>query len=102
MPPDRTAEIARTTRETKIRLVLNLDGTGKSEIKTGIGFLDHMLELFSRHSSMDLTVDCEGDLHVDTHHTTEDIGICLGQAFDKALGDRAGSVAMVPCDIADG
>ena len=86
--PARTAEIARTTRETQIRLVLNIDGTGRSEISTGVGFLDHMLELFSRHSLMDLTVQCQGDLHVDSHHTTEDIGICLGQALDRALGDR--------------
>jgi imidazoleglycerol-phosphate dehydratase len=86
----RTAEIARTTRETRVKLVLNIDGSGKSEVKTGVGFLDHMLELFSRHALMDLTVECAGDLLVDAHHTTEDIGICLGQAFDRALGDRAG------------
>lgn len=87
---NRTAEITRTTRETDIRLNLNLDGTGRAEIATGVGFLDHMLELFARHAAMDLRVACTGDLHVDAHHTTEDVGICLGQAIDKALGDKAG------------
>lgn len=87
---DRTAEVIRTTRETDIRLKLNLDGQGRAEVATGVGFLDHMLELFARHGSMDLAVTCKGDLHVDAHHTTEDVGICLGQAFDKALGTRAG------------
>lgn len=86
----RSAEIVRKTRETEIKLTLNLDGVGKSEARSGVGFLDHMLELFSRHSLMDLSVECSGDLHVDAHHTTEDIGICLGQAFDRALGDRSG------------
>ena len=80
----------RKTRETEIRLTLNIDGTGKADARTGVGFLDHMLELFARHSLMDLSVTCSGDLHVDSHHTTEDVGICLGQAFDRALGDRAG------------
>lgn len=88
--PPRTAEIVRKTRETDIRLVLNVDGVGRSEVRTGVGFLDHMLELFARHGLMDLTVACAGDLHVDAHHTTEDVGICLGQALDRALGDRAG------------
>jgi imidazoleglycerol-phosphate dehydratase len=88
--PHRTAEIARSTRETEIRLTLDLDGQGRSEVATGIGFLDHMLELFARHSLVDLTVACKGDLHVDGHHTTEDVGICLGQAIDRALADRAG------------
>jgi imidazoleglycerol-phosphate dehydratase len=88
--PGRTAEVARTTHETKIRLVLNVDGSGRSAVITGVGFLDHMLELFSRHGLMDLTVDCQGDLRVDAHHTTEDVGICLGQALDRALGDRMG------------
>ena len=69
---------------------LDLDGQGQAEVATGIGFLDHMLELFARHSLVDLTVACTGDLHVDGHHTTEDVGICLGQAIDRALGDRAG------------
>ncbi len=86
----RSAEIARKTRETDIRLTLDLDGQGRADVKTGIGFLDHMLELFARHSLVDLTVACTGDLHVDGHHTTEDVGICLGQAIDRALGDRAG------------
>ena len=86
----RTAEIIRTTRETDIRLCLDLDGHGRAEVTTGIGFLDHMLELFARHSLVDLTVTCTGDLHVDGHHTTEDVGLCLGQAIDRALGERAG------------
>jgi imidazoleglycerol-phosphate dehydratase len=88
--PRRLAEIARKTRETDIRLTLDLDGQGRAEVATGIGFLDHMLELFARHSLVDLTVACTGDLHVDGHHTTEDVGICLGQAIDRALSDRAG------------
>jgi imidazoleglycerol-phosphate dehydratase len=87
---ERTAEIARKTRETDIRLRLGLDGRGKSEVKTGVGFLDHMLELFAKHSLIDLEVTCAGDLHVDAHHTTEDVGIVLGQAIDRALGDKAG------------
>ncbi len=87
---NRTAEIARQTRETDIRLSLNLDGQGRAQTATGVGFLDHMLELFARHSLMDLDVACTGDLHVDAHHSTEDVGICLGQALDRALGDRAG------------
>jgi imidazoleglycerol-phosphate dehydratase len=86
----RSAEIVRKTRETDIRLALDLDGQGRSDVKTGIGFLDHMLELFARHALVDLTVACTGDLHVDDHHSTEDVGICLGQAIDRALGDRAG------------
>lgn len=86
----RTAEIVRKTRETEIRLAIDLDGQGKAQVATGIGFLDHMLELLARHSLVDLTVACQGDLHVDGHHTTEDVGICLGQAIDRALGDRAG------------
>lgn len=86
----RVGEVTRKTGETDIRLTLALDGTGRSAVRTGVGFLDHMLTLFARHSLMDLTVECDGDLHVDFHHTTEDIGICLGQAFDSALGDRAG------------
>src|SRR5437867_145465 len=86
----RQAEIVRTTRETDIRLVLDVDGQGRTEVATGVGFLDHMLELFSRHSLMDLTVSCSGDVQVDDHHTTEDVGICLGQAMDRALGTRAG------------
>lgn len=87
----RVAEIARATRETDIKLRLNLDGTGKSELASGIGFLDHMLELFTRHALVDLSVTCKGDRHIDDHHSTEDIGICLGQAIDQALGNRAGT-----------
>ncbi len=90
MAEPRVAEIARKTRETDIRLRLDVDGSGRSEVATGVGFLDHMLELFARHSLMDLNVECRGDLHVDAHHSTEDIGICLGQAIDRALGDKAG------------
>ena len=86
----RSAQIYRTTAETKISLSLNLDGRGNSEINTGCGFLDHMLTLFAKHGGFDLTVSCEGDLYVDSHHTVEDIGICLGQAFSKALGDKKG------------
>ena len=100
----RCAEIVRKTRETDIRLNLHLDGQGRSDIQTGVGFLDHMLELFARHSLMDLTVACTGDLHVDDHHTTEDVGICLGQAIDRSLGDRAGirryGHALLPMDEA--
>ena len=88
----RTSEIKRTTAETDILLSLNLDGTGKSEINTGCGFLDHMLTLFARHGNFDLTVNCKGDTYVDDHHTVEDIGIALGDAFDKALGDKRGVV----------
>lgn len=86
----RTAEIKRYTTETEIALSLNLDGTGKADIKTGCGFLDHMLTLFARHGRFDMTVSCKGDTHVDYHHTTEDIGICLGKAFAQALGDKKG------------
>jgi len=86
----RTAEITRKTAETDIMLTLSLDGTGKSAIKTGVGFLDHMLTLFAAHGKFDLTVNCEGDTDVDDHHSAEDIGICLGQAFAKALGDKRG------------
>jgi imidazoleglycerol-phosphate dehydratase len=86
---ERAAEIVRKTRETDIRLSLVLDGRGEAQVATGVGFLDHMLELYARHALMDLRVACTGDLHVDAHHTTEDVGICLGQALDRALGDRA-------------
>ncbi len=86
----RTAEIKRTTAETDISLELNLDGIGVSEIQTGCGFLDHMLTLFARHGRFDLKVSCQGDTYVDDHHTVEDIGIALGQAFAKALGDKKG------------
>jgi imidazoleglycerol-phosphate dehydratase len=86
----REATITRRTAETDITLYVNLDGTGKSEIDTGVGFLDHMLTLFASHGRLDLTVKCEGDTYVDDHHTVEDIGICLGQAFAAALGDKRG------------
>ena len=86
----RTSEIRRNTAETKISLTLNLDGTGKSKIETGVGFLDHMLTLFAAHGKFDLTVICNGDTHVDDHHSVEDIGICLGQAFQAALGNKRG------------
>lgn len=88
----RKAEITRRTAETAVALELDLDGTGKSEIKTGVGFLDHMLTLFTNHGRFDLTLKCEGDTCVDDHHTVEDIGIALGQAFKSALGDRRGVV----------
>jgi imidazoleglycerol-phosphate dehydratase len=86
----RAAKIERSTRETQIRLELNLDGSGQGSWKTGVGFFDHMLELFTRHGAFDLTVEAKGDLHVDQHHTVEDVGICLGQAVRQALGDKAG------------
>jgi imidazoleglycerol-phosphate dehydratase len=88
--PARFAEIQRKTRETEIKLALSLDGEGRCDIATGIGFLDHMLELFARHSLFNLDVRCAGDLHVDSHHSTEDIGICLGTAIERSLGDKAG------------
>jgi imidazoleglycerol-phosphate dehydratase len=86
----RTAKIDRATRETNIRLELNLDGSGAGSWQTGVGFLDHMLELFTRHGAIDLKVEAKGDLHVDQHHTVEDVGICLGQAVKQALDDKAG------------
>ena len=88
----RTAEILRKTAETDIALTLNLDGKGESKVDTGCGFLDHMLTLFAKHGRFDLTVTCKGDTQVDDHHTVEDVGICLGQAFEKALGDKRGIV----------
>lgn len=88
----RTAEINRKTNETDISLKINLDGTGKSEIASGCGFLDHMLTLFSRHGRFDITLSCKGDAEVDYHHTVEDIGIALGDAFKAALGDMRGIV----------
>lgn len=86
----REAKITRKTAETDISLSVNFDGTGKSNIDTGCGFLDHMLTLFAKHSRFDMDVFCKGDINVDYHHTTEDIGISLGKAFDKALGDKKG------------
>jgi imidazoleglycerol-phosphate dehydratase len=93
----RRAEIRRETGETKIEVAIDLDGTGRSDIGTGIGFLDHMLTLLSRHSLIDMLVRAEGDLHVDDHHTTEDVGIALGQAFAKALGDKKGITRYSDC-----
>ncbi len=86
----RTGSVTRQTRETQIELTLDLDGTGKADIETGVGFLDHMLELFAGHSLVDLTVRAKGDLEVDQHHTVEDVGICLGQAIREAVGDKRG------------
>ena len=87
---DRRGRVQRDTKETKITLELALDGEGKSQASTGVGFLDHMLELLARHGLMDLTVQAEGDVQVDAHHTVEDVGICLGKALAEALGDRKG------------
>ena len=93
----RTAEITRATAETDIRLTLSLDGTGKADIHTGIGFFDHMLDGFSRHGLFDLTVHAEGDLQVDSHHTIEDTGIVLGQVIREAVGDKKGIVRYGTC-----
>ena len=86
----RNAEINRETAETKISLWLDLDGTGKTDIATGCGFMDHMLTLFAAHGRFDLMINASGDTYVDYHHLTEDLGICMGQAFDEALGDKRG------------
>jgi len=100
----RTASIERTTKETSIKLSLNLDGSGEAELNSSIPFLDHMLEQISRHGLIDLVVDAKGDLEIDAHHTVEDIGICLGEAIREAVGDKAGIVryghAYVPLDEA--
>lgn len=100
--PSRTARIERATKETRIAAEINLDGTGAYDIKTGIGFFDHMLEQLSRHSLMDITVRAEGDLDVTHHHTVEDTGLVLGEALSRALGDRRGirryGAALVPMD----
>ena len=100
----RTATIRRETRESRVEIALNLDGSGRGDVATGIGFLDHMLDSLARHARFDLTLRAEGDLHVDQHHTAEDVGISLGQAFDQALGDRRGirrfGDATVPLDEA--
>ena len=90
--PDRTATVDRETGETTVSLSLNLDGVGTPEVATGVGFLDHMLELTARHGLLDLRVKAEGDTHVDFHHTVEDVGICLGWAVREAVGDKAGIV----------
>ncbi len=98
----RKASVTRSTKETSISVSINLDGTGEYAINTGIGFLDHMLEQLSRHSLIDLIVEAKGDLHIDYHHTTEDVGICMGEAVAEALGDRAGITrygsAVIPMD----
>ena len=100
----RAAEVRRTTKETDVRVRLGLDGTGRSQVSTGVAFLDHMLELFARHGLFDLEVECRGDLHIDDHHSVEDVAITLGQAFAEALGDKAGVArygsAYVPMDEA--
>lgn len=99
----RKAEVTRNTTETKIHLQLTIDGTGQQSIKTGVGFLDHMLELFVRHGRFDLTLVCDGDTEVDAHHTTEDVAIAIGRAFSESLGERRGIKrygSMLPMDEA--
>jgi imidazoleglycerol-phosphate dehydratase len=100
----RTAQVKRNTAETKINVSINLDGSGKAQLATGIGFFDHMLDQIARHGLIDLAIDCEGDLHIDGHHTVEDVGITLGQAVAKAVGDKRGirryGHAYVPLDEA--
>ncbi|MCK8787294.1 imidazoleglycerol-phosphate dehydratase HisB [Roseomonas sp. NAR14] len=104
MAANRTAELARTTAETDIRVRLDLDGTGRAGIATGIGFLDHMLTALARHSLIDLDIQATGDLHIDFHHTTEDVGIVIGQCLRKALGEKRGirryGSAVIPMDEA--
>ena len=101
---DRIAEVSRNTAETRISVRINLDGTGQAKLHTGIGFFDHMLDQIARHGLIDLDIDCEGDLHIDGHHTVEDVGITLGQAFARAVGDKKGirryGHAYVPLDEA--
>jgi imidazoleglycerol-phosphate dehydratase len=101
---DRIAEVSRNTAETRITVRINLDGTGQAKLHTGIGFFDHMLEQIARHGLIDLDIDCAGDLHIDGHHTVEDVGITLGQAFARAVGDKKGinryGHAYVPLDEA--
>lgn len=100
----RVAEVSRRTKETDVRVSLNLDGRGEARVQTGLGFLDHMLTLFARHGLFDLEVECRGDLEVDDHHSVEDIAICLGQSLREALGDKRGitryGAALVPMDEA--
>jgi imidazoleglycerol-phosphate dehydratase len=100
----RRAEVVRNTRETQIRVAVDLDGTGRAELATGIGFFDHMLEQIARHGLVDLAIEAKGDLHIDGHHTVEDVGIALGQAFTRAVADKAGvrryGHAYVPLDEA--
>ena len=101
---DRIASVTRNTAETKITVSVNLDGTGRAKLSTGIGFFDHMLDQIARHGLIDLDIDCQGDLHIDGHHTVEDVGITLGQAVAKAIGDKKGirryGHAYVPLDEA--
>ena len=101
---DRIAEVSRNTAETRISVRINLDGTGQAKLHTGIGFFDHMRDQIARHGLIDLDIDCEGDLHIDGHHTVEDVGITLGQAFAQAVGDKKGirryGHAYVPLDEA--
>ena len=103
-PLPRTAEVTRNTAETRVAVRVNLDGTGKASLNSGIGFLDHMLDQIARHGLIDMDIECAGDLHIDGHHTVEDIGITLGQAFAKAIGDKKGirryGHAYVPLDEA--
>ncbi|GGX19966.1 imidazoleglycerol-phosphate dehydratase [Pigmentiphaga litoralis] len=100
----RTAEITRNTNETRIRVAVNLDGTGKQKLNSGVPFLDHMMDQIARHGMFDIEVDCDGDLHIDDHHTVEDVGITMGQAFAQAAGTKAGlrryGHAYVPLDEA--
>jgi len=104
MSTPRTAEVIRNTNETQIRVAINLDGSGKQSLQTGVPFLDHMLDQIARHGLIDLDIEAKGDLHIDAHHTVEDVGITLGQAFAKAIGDKKGirryGHAYVPLDEA--
>src|SRR5579871_3989555 len=100
----RVASIDRETAETQIQVRIDLDGSGRADVKTGVGFFDHMLTLLAKHSLIDLTIEAKGDLHVDAHHTVEDVGICFGKALAQAIGDKSGirryGQAMVPMDEA--
>lgn len=104
MSTPRTAEVIRDTNETQIRVAINIDGTGRQKLNTGVPFLDHMLDQIARHGLIDLDIEAHGDLHIDAHHTVEDVGITLGQAFAKAIGDKKGirryGHAYVPLDEA--